>query len=271
MIVGAPTLRLVSIAACALLLGCSPATNGGVAAPRLTLGLAYADDAAALVRLLSQRYSAQQINLDFDLKNDTHAALMARLRTGQTPYFITPHLEPQVGLWAAPLAQDALVMVVHPNNPLNGLSLDDARRLYQGYIDQWQELGGRPARVRLLSREEGSATRQAFEARLLGARRISANAQLVPSPEGLSQVIQEEEAAIGYLLYSQLTPGLKPLALDGVLPTQASISSGTYPLALTVYIVGRSEPEGELRQFLGWVQSAIGQAVLSECCAPLPR
>lgn len=271
MIVGRPALHLLSIAACALLIGCSPANTSSIAAPRLALSLAYANDAEILVRLLSQRYSAQQVNLDFDLKNDHHAVLMARLRTGTIPYFITPHLEPQAGLWAAPLAQDALVLVVHPNNPLNSLSLDDARRLYQGYIHQWQELGGKPQAVRLFSREEGSATRLAFEARLLGTRRVSANAQLVPSLEGMRQVIQTDEGTVGYLLYSQLSAGLKPLALDGVLPSQSSISSGTYPLALTVYIVGLGEPQGELRQFLGWIQSAEGQAVLSACCAPLPR
>ncbi|MCS6837000.1 MAG: substrate-binding domain-containing protein [Anaerolineae bacterium] len=271
MIVGAPALRLLSVAACMLLLGCSPASTSRVTAPRLALSLAYADDAAALVRLLSQRYSAQQVGLDFDLSSDSHAALMTHLRTGQLSYFITPHLEPQVGLWAAPLAQDGLVLVVHPQNPLNDLSLDDARRLYQGYIRRWQELGGRPVDVRLLSREEGSAARLTFEARLLGTRRLSANAQLVSSLDNLRRVIQDDEGAIGYLLYSQLSAGLKPLALDGVLPSQASISSGAYPLTLTVYIVGRGEPEGELRQFLGWVQSAAGQAVLSDCCAPLPR
>jgi len=270
MIGGAHALRFVSMAACAFLVGCSANSLTTSTTPHLALRLAYADDSSALVRLLSQRYAAQYSTIQFTLESSTHAALMARLRANQIDYFITPHLELQPDLWAAPLAQDALVLVVHPNNPLDSLTLDEARRLVQGYIPQWASLGGASEAVRLLSLEDSSAAHLAIEARLLGQRRISPSAQLVPSLDTLRQIIRQDEAAAAYLLYSQLSPGLKPLALDGVLPNQGSIRNGSYPLALTVYIVGRTEPDGELRQFLGWVQSATGQSALSACCAPLP-
>lgn len=275
MIRGRAALRWMIISACMALFGCSNlptpfaarATN--THAP-LTLSL-YSADVTPLVTRLSQNYSLLKPHLLFELSENNHQRLSQALREGDIPYFITPHLESNARWWAAPLAQDALVLVTHPNNPIHTLSLEEARSLFQGRIQRWDELGGEALEVNLYSREAGSGTRAEFEARLLGNRRISPNARQRSSDEALLETVSRDPAALAYLPYSRVDERVKVLALEGISPSQTSIAQGIYPLRLTIYIVGLQEPQGELRQFLGWIQSQEGQGVVAECCVPLPR
>src|SRR6185436_12005733 len=44
-------------------------------------------------------------------------------------------------------AGDAIVAIVHPDNPVENLALDDLRALYEGTLTDWSRLGGRAAKV----------------------------------------------------------------------------------------------------------------------------
>ena len=51
-----------------------------------------------------------------------------------------------------PVAWDALTVIVHPDNPVNDISLENLKALYEGRISNWQELGGPNRPVDLLIR-----------------------------------------------------------------------------------------------------------------------
>jgi ABC-type phosphate transport system substrate-binding protein len=271
---GRGALKLMVLTACIGLLGCSNTPSAylrATNAPR-TLNL-YSANTTPLVARISQHYSALNPQLLFEINEGNHQQLTQNLLKGEIPYFITVHLETTQGWWAAPLAQDALVLISHPLNPVDNLSLEQARALFQGQIQRWDELGGEPLPVLLYSREAGAGVRTEFEARLLGNRRISPNARQRSSDEALLETVSRQRGALAYVPYSLLgllNERVKPIALDGVLPTQDSIAQGLYPLRLTVYIVGWQEPQGDLRQFVGWIQSKEGQSIVAECCIPLP-
>lgn len=55
-----------------------------------------------------------------------------------------------------PVAVDAIVPIVNPKNTLNGLSLDDLRKIYKGEIKNWKEVGGPDAPIVLVSRGSSS-------------------------------------------------------------------------------------------------------------------
>jgi hypothetical protein len=42
-----------------------------------------------------------------------------------------------------------------------------------------------------------------------------------------------------------------------------------YPLRSTIYIVVISEPEGVYREFVGWIQSPVGQEIVAKRYTPL--
>ncbi|MBP7687612.1 MAG: hypothetical protein KA765_06885, partial [Thermoflexales bacterium] len=70
--------------------------------------------------------------------------------------------------------------------------------------------------------------------------------------------------AIGYVPISQVGANVKVVSLDGVTPGPATAASGQYALSSPHYLIARGEPQGDLREFVGWLLSDEGQKILSE-------
>lgn len=265
------TRHALALFAFSSLLGCTTQANlASPTYPSVVLRVYHTDTTRALFETLTTHY-ADTTPITWETQISNHSTLSNRLLIGEAPYFITQQLPKDPSLWAAPLAQDALVMVVHPKNSVPSLTLENIRRIYLGNITNWAELGGDNRDIVLFSREEGADVRAEFERLVMGQRRTSPNAQVLPSSEALMERIGNEEGGIGYVAFSQLAPATRAMNIEGVEPTQETLANLLYPLRLTVYIVGRTEPEREYRAFVGWAQSEKGQAFIKEQYVPLPR
>ena len=67
--------------------------------------------------------------------------------------------------------------------------------------------------------------------------------------------VARQTGSIGYVSMSYLDPSVQAMRINGSAPTQANVQANTYPLRTTLFFAGPSEPEGALRQFIGWTQS----------------
>lgn len=268
------TRGFLAILALSSVFGCTPKTN--FAAPTRsieTLRIYTTDTTAPLLNVLSTSYEAHavSVSITWDVAVGNQESLLNRLNRSEMRYFLTQQLPQDARLWAAPLAQDALVFVVHPASGISALTLNDLRRVYVGTLTNWRELGGADLPIVLFSREAGADVRAEFERLVMGQRRTSPNAQVLPSSEAMQDRVAEQAGAIGYLTLSQARQEATLLSLEGVYPTRASLQDATYPLRLTVYIVGREEPSQAYRAFVAWAQSDSGQSALAAPYAPLPR
>jgi ABC-type phosphate transport system substrate-binding protein len=268
------TRGFLAILALSSVFGCTPKANF-VAPTRSieTLRIYATDTAAPLLNVLSASYDAQSapLRLAWDIAIGNQESLLNRLNRSEMPYFLTQQLPQNARLWAAPLAQDALVFVMHPANGVGALTLNDLRRIYAGVVVNWRELGGADLPIVLFSREAGADVRAEFERLVMGQRRTSPNAQVLPSSEAMQERVAGQVGAIGYLPLSQTRPDTPMISLEGAYPTRTSLEDATYPLRLTVYIVGREEPSQTYRAFVAWAQSDDGQSALGTSYAPLPR
>jgi phosphate transport system substrate-binding protein len=66
-------------------------------------------------------------------------------------------------LYSVTIAKDAIAIIVHPQNPIQDLPLVRVREVFSGKIKNWKELGGHDHSIVLVTREEGSGTREAFK------------------------------------------------------------------------------------------------------------
>ena len=64
---------------------------------------------------------------------------------------------------ATTVAYDGIALLVNPENKVKNISLEDVKNVYTGKITNWKELGGEDAPIVVISREEGSGTRDAFQ------------------------------------------------------------------------------------------------------------
>lgn len=219
---------------------------------------------------ISEKYREKFLDTQFTLET-REVSSAASPPSATTGYFISHHLPAGSDIWAAPLAQDGLVLITHPENPVENLTPDEIRRLYQGIIVNWQEIGGNDSPVILFSREEDSSLRAEFERLVMGQRRISPNTRLIPSSAAALERVMALPGALAYIAFSQLQAGVKPLAIGDVLPTREAIADYFYPLRMTLFMIGQHEPTADEQPFVMWLQSPEGQAVIGQYYIPQIR
>ena len=237
-------LLICALATCALL-GCARTPTPTVEPERLRLTGSTA--AAPLLCVLSAPFQEHHpgvvLSLDQGSLDGVNASLAHKLvAEGAFPLAVVAG-SPGDDLWAAPLAVDALAVIVHADNPLDSLTLAQLRQVFSGRIWRWSELEARVAGGEILvaSREAGSGTRAAFEDLVLRERPEQAPAPITTmavlrlSSAEVAAYVAEHPAAIGYLALGALEASseqgpVKPLAVEGVVPAPEQVSGGAYPL-----------------------------------------
>ncbi len=205
------------------------------------------------------------------------AAVQQRLLSGDVPFALTNYAPADVTLWVAPIGWDGLAVVVHPANDVPALTLAQVRRLFQGQIQSWDEVGGPALAVTVVSREEGSGTRRNFEAQVMGSARVTWGARLALSSEGMLAIVRSTPGAVGYVSMAYLDAGVRAVPLRRSaedmpqLPLPQTVSAGTYPLRAPLLIVGARPPEPDSYYYgwIAWLQSDAGQRIVAQRYAPL--
>jgi phosphate transport system substrate-binding protein len=172
------------------------------------------------------------------------------------------------------VAQDAIAVVVHPDNPVNQLTLQQVSDIYTGRITNWSELGGEDRPIVMLSRESNSGTYVYFLENVirLGEKSdllLSPDTLLMPSSEGISTEVRQNRNAIGYDGLGYVTPDQKMVAIARdaaapyVLPSAETVNDGTYPVARPLYMYTAGEPSGALAEYMVWVLTD-GQTIVDD-------
>lgn len=175
------------------------------------------------------------------------------------------------GLTQTIVARDGIAVIVHATNPVKALTLEELRDVYAGRIVNWRTVGGPNVPITVITREDGSGTRDAFEEFVMGkGHEIAASALVTAYSGGLRKMVSQDPGAIGYVTFSQLNPHVHALAIDGVAPTEPAIASGEYRLQRPFVFLTRGAPDGSALQFIRFVLSAAGQQIArTEGLAPV--
>jgi phosphate transport system substrate-binding protein len=159
------------------------------------------------------------------------------------------------------VARDGIAVVVHPSNGVRALTMAELRALFAGRIARWRQLGGPDAEITLITREEGSGTRSAFESLVMGPERIAASALVQDSTGGVRQMVAGDPNAIGYVSLGLVDGSVRALRLDGVAPTEATIDGGGYPLVRPFFFVFAGEPTGPVKALIEWITGPEGRSL----------
>ena len=81
----------------------------------------------------------------------------------------------------------------------------------------------------------------------------------------VASTIARTPNAIGYVGLGFIsTSGLKPLALNGVMPSKKTVLSKKYALSRPLFMYTNGKPQGLVKDFLDFVLSKEGQALVGE-------
>ncbi len=161
-----------------------------------------------------------------------------------------------------PIAYDGIAVILHPSNPLTNLTIPQIRQIFEGAITDWQALGLPPHSIDVISREEGSGTREAFEHLVMGQVEVSPSALVQDSNGAVREIVANDPHSIGYISVGLVDKRVKDVAVDGIAPTAENIRSRTYKLVRRFLLVSKAEPAGLCRSFIEFVLSPQGQQVL---------
>ena len=171
-----------------------------------------------------------------------------------------------------PLAKEAFVFLVHKDNPVQGLTLEQIRDIYTKRITNWKDLGGSDKPILAFQRPAGSGSQTTMLADVMQGRRMSAPLREEIS-EGMGDLVnhiaeyRNRVDAIGYSFrwYASVqyaNPNIRFLAVNGVLPTEENIRNGTYPLTVPFMAVTVRPLSPEAEKLLQWIQGPEGQDLI---------
>lgn len=187
------------------------------------------------------------------------AAISGAAQIGMSSRALSP--EESAKVTGIAVARDGIAIVVHPALPVSDLVLDHVRAIYAGEIESWRVLGGGDAPITVITREEGSGTRAAFETLVMGGQRIAASALVQDSTGAVRQMVASDPAAVGYVSIGLLDASIKALRLQGVEATEANINRGTYPLVRPFLFVVPLAPQAIAVDFIAWITGPEGREV----------
>lgn len=183
--------------------------------------------------------------------------------------------EQGVELVYTPIGREAFVFFVNPQNPIDGMTLEQIRGVYSGRITRWADLGA-PGLGKILAfqRSEGSGSQTALERFVMG------DTPLMPAEketvmDGMGDIVEQvsnyknHRNAIGYSFRFYCTGlmrdfDVKLLEIEGVAPTVENIENGSYPLASYFYAVTRSDADENTLRLLDWILSPQGQELVEK-------
>lgn len=173
------------------------------------------------------------------------------------------------------IARDAIAIIVHPDNPINNLTLQQLSLIYRGEITNWSELGGEDREIVRLSRETNSGTHVYFLESVIRMGNaeddaiFSADTLLLPSSEGIIAEVKDNPNAIGYDSLGYVTEDVKMVGVSSlenpdqfILPSIDTVSNNTYLISRNLYMYTLDQPEGIVKTYLDWIFSPEAQEIV---------
>ncbi len=155
---------------------------------------------------------------------------------------------------ATHVAEEPLVLVVHPENPLRDLTVTALVELLSGGITDWSQVGGDagPVQIYLLPGSAGETV--AFARQAMGDRHLSNQAIVRTSPPSMRQAVVEDPRGIGLLAVSDVTPQVVVLQIEGTPPTAEG-----YPWQMPLFLAyGPASPD-QAHALIRFIHSLEGQ------------
>ncbi len=169
------------------------------------------------------------------------------------------------------IAIDGLAVIVHPDNPVQSLSVEQVARIFSGEIANWRELGGANAAVELHARDDQSGTYDTFKELVLGSqgKTLATNATRYESNDALSLAVSRRSGAIGFVGLASVGKSKALAITDGdsqpMPPTTALVATEDYPLSRRLFLYADPQKQSKwTREFLTFVHSPAGQAIVEK-------
>ena len=233
--------------------------------PKAGIIVAGSTSVQPFAEVLAEEYMTLHPDVTIDIQGGGSAAGIMAAQSGTADIGMSSRelKDEEQNLWYVEIARDGLAVIVHPSNPIQNLTLNQVRDIYAATVSNWSQLGGPKPKIDVITREDGSGTRAAFETLVMGKAEITPRAIVQDSNGAIRQLVADDPNAIGFISLGLVNETVKALELGGVAATRENVINGSYGLSRPFLFMTRSQPTGQTKQFIDFTLSAEGQKLLA--------
>lgn len=173
--------------------------------------------------------------------------------------------EKSEGLEEYQIAIDGIAVITNTANEVKDLTIEQVKDIYTGKITNWKEVGGKDADIVVVSREDGSGTRDGFQ-EIVGfeSEELTGDAQISDGSGNIKTTVQGNENAIGYISFGYLDDSINSVKIGGVEPTEENVYNDSYPISRPFLLVTKGEATDDAKAFIDYILSDDGQNTIKE-------
>lgn len=164
------------------------------------------------------------------------------------------------------IAIDGIAVVTNTANKVENLTVNQVKDIFTGKITNWKEVGGQDAPIVVISREEGSGTRDGFQD-ILGfeSEELTKDATINDGSGNVKSTVEGNENAIAYISFGYLDDTLNDLKIDGVEANDENVVAGKYPISRPFLVINKKDAMTDnAKAFVDFIMSEEGQNIISE-------
>ncbi len=164
------------------------------------------------------------------------------------------------------VAKDGVAVIVHQSNPVTDLTMEQLQGIYTGTITNWKDVGGTDSKIMVVTREEGSGTRDCFEQAVMKPIKaeITDHAIIQDSNGKTRTTVTGSAQAIGFLSLGYVNDEVKAVRLDGIMPSEESVVDGSYAISRALWMITNGNPDSSEQAFLDFVLGYDGQKIVED-------
>lgn len=171
------------------------------------------------------------------------------------------------------IAYDGIVVVTHPSNPIKDLTMEQVKQIFTGEITNWKEVGGKDMEIVVVSREDGSGSRDAFQ-EIVGyeSGQLIKNAIVASGNGNIKTTVAMNKHAIGFISFEYIDESISPMAINGVAAKAENVLAGQYELSRPFLFVHKEDVPEAAKQFMEFILTPEGQKIVESAGAiPLTK
>ena len=174
--------------------------------------------------------------------------------------------EKSQGLKEVEVAYDGIALITNKANTIKDLTATQIKDIYTGRIKNWNEVGGKDVPIVVVSREDGSGTRDAFQEKLgYKSEQLTPEAQIADGSGNIKSLVSTNENAIGFISFEYLDNNTNPLKVDGIEPSAKNVLDKTYKISRPFLLVYKEDKVSEnAKKFIDFILSEEGQKIVED-------
>ncbi|MDU5106002.1 phosphate ABC transporter substrate-binding protein [Clostridium sp.] len=244
--------------------------EGGNSKDKVTISISGSTSVGPLMGKLAEKYENKNSNISIEINEVGSSAGIKDTINGVSEIGMSSRelkSEEESSVKGTTIAYDGIAIITNKNNPIKNITIEQIKDIYTGKITNWNEIeGGKDAPIVVVSREEGSGTRDAFQ-EIIGykSEELEPNTMIANATGAVKQTVIGNENSIGFVSFEYLDDEVNVVNVENVEPKAEEVQAGKYKISRPFIVVSKEGTLSEEGQkFIDFILSEEGQAMVKD-------